>query len=249
MHNMVIHAKWLGIDFGQTLMDPKRMRTYLVIGDTSKELGEPDLVEERCHKWRLMREKYGSWPAVRESHRPEALSFTFDNQPEVNDVYLGVEQKYLTLGDGAIDTISYLRDQGIHISVVCELKKTLGTVSTETELTFLRREDALKYFEEFISPQGKVNLRDGSIDLKYKGTSKETGTLYDVLIKDLASRGIEPSDAVVVGDKEWSDITPAKKRGFKTILYTGCVCRGPTEADIAIRRFSELKEILRFKNE
>ena len=246
---MVLAVKWMGIDFGQTLLDVKRMRTYLMIGDTSKELGEPELVEERCHKWRLMREKYGSWPIFKESHVPEALSFTFDNQPEANTVYPAVEQKYMTLGDGAIDTISYLRDQGIHISVVSELKRTLGPVGANIAMTFLRREDALKYFEEFISPQGKVNLRDGSIDLKYKGTSKETGTLYDVLIKDLASRGIEPSDAVVVGDKEWSDITPAKKRGFKTILYTGCVCRGPTEADIVIRRFSELKEILRFKNE
>ena len=245
---MVIPVKWMGIDFGQTLLDVKRMRTYLMVGDTSKELGEPELVEERCYKWRLMREKYGSWPIVKESHRPEAISFTFDNNPKASSIYHAVEQKYMTLGDGAIDVLSYLKKQGIHISIVSELKRTLGPVGANVAMTFLKREDALKYFEEFISPQGKVNLRDDSIDEKYNGTSKETGTLYDVLLEDLASRGIQPSEAVMVGDKEWSDISPAKKRGFKTIMYIGCVYRGPTEADITISRFSELKEILRYKN-
>ena len=43
---MVIHAKWVGIDFGQTLMDSSPERTYWMIGDTSKQLGEPELVQE-----------------------------------------------------------------------------------------------------------------------------------------------------------------------------------------------------------
>ena len=33
--------------------------------------------------------------------------------------------------------------------------------------------------------------------------------------------GIGPDQAVMMGDKEWTDIAPAKRRGFKTILYTG----------------------------
>jgi FMN phosphatase YigB (HAD superfamily) len=86
------------------------------------------------------------------------------------------------------------------------------------------------------------------MDLRYQGTSKEAGTLYDVLVGDLTARGIKPSDAVMMGDKEWSDITPAKKRGLKTILYTGYICRGPSEADFVIRHFSELKEIVSFGN-
>ena len=62
---VTMYAKWVGIDFGQTLMDSSPERTYWMIGDTSKELGEPELVEERCHRWRMMKEKYGCIPSSR----------------------------------------------------------------------------------------------------------------------------------------------------------------------------------------
>ena len=57
---MSIKAKWVGIDFGQTLCDSSPERTYWMIGDTSKELGQPEFVEVRCHRWRTLKEKYGS---------------------------------------------------------------------------------------------------------------------------------------------------------------------------------------------
>ena len=50
----------------------------------------------------------------------------------------------------------------------------------------------------------------------------------------------------MMGDKEWTDIKPAKERGFRTILYTGYICRGPTEADLVIGRFDELKHKVRY---
>ena len=40
---MGLHVKWMGVDFGQCLMDSTPERTYWMIGDTSKELGEPEL--------------------------------------------------------------------------------------------------------------------------------------------------------------------------------------------------------------
>jgi FMN phosphatase YigB (HAD superfamily) len=78
---MNIEAKWIGFDFGQTLMDTRGMRNYLVIGDTCKQLGEPELVEERIHKFRRMKEKYGAYTTLKEGHRDEIMAYVFDNRP------------------------------------------------------------------------------------------------------------------------------------------------------------------------
>jgi phosphoglycolate phosphatase-like HAD superfamily hydrolase len=110
---------------------------------------------------------------------------------------------------------------------------------------FLIKQGVIEYFDELISPQGKIDLRTGEADLRYKGTSKEVGDLYDVLAEDLRSRGIEPKDAIMVGDKEWSDITPAQKRGFQAIHYSGYVFHAPSSATHEIRHLSELKNIIR----
>ncbi len=242
---MVIKAKWVGIDFGQTLMDSSPERTYWMIGDTSKELGEPELVEIRCHRWRVMKERYGSWSGIKEKHRPEITSYIFDDRPNAGETFSVIEQKYLKLADGAIDAIKSLRDQGIEVSIVAELKRTLGPIGTDMVSRFLVNRNAIEYFDELITPQGKVNLRTGEQDLKYKGFSKEEGNLYDVLADDLAKRGIKTSEAVMVGDKEWSDLTPAQKRGFKAVHYTGFIFHAPSNADAKIRHFSELKEIIK----
>jgi FMN phosphatase YigB (HAD superfamily) len=242
---MVLDVKWVGIDFGQTLCDSSPERTYWMIGDTSKALGEPDLVDMKCKRWRVMKEKYGTWSAIKESHRPEIVSYVFDNRPEAGEIFAVIEQKYLKVADGAVDALKYLRNQGIEVSVVAELRRTFGKIGTDQVSRFLKTQQVIEYFNELISPQGKVNLRDGSLDVKYKGFSKEKGNLYDVLADDLSGRGIKTSEAVMVGDKEWSDITPAQKRGFKAIHYTGYVLHAPSNADYTIRHFSELKEIIK----
>lgn len=229
-------------------MDSSPERTYWMIGDTSKELGEPELVEERCQRWRVMKERYGTWPAIKEKHRPEIISYVFDGRPEAREIFPAIEQKYLKVADGAIDAIKYLRDQGIEVSIVTELRRALELIGTDMVSKFLVNQNVIEYFDELITPQGKINLRDGSTDLSYKGSSKEEGNLYDVLAEDLLKRGIKTSEAVMVGDKEWSDLTPAQKRGFKAIQYMGYIYHAPSNADFKIRHFSELKEIIRGVN-
>jgi FMN phosphatase YigB (HAD superfamily) len=242
---MVLEAKWVGIDFGQTLCDSSPERTYWMIGDTSKELGEPELVGVRCHRWRTMREKYELWSYVKEKHRDEITSYVFDGHPGAAEIFSRMEQKYTKVADGALDAIRYLRDQGIEVSVVAELRRTFGPIGTDQVSRFLQAQNVIEYFDELISPQGKVNLRDNTVDSRYKGFSKEEGTLYDVLAEDLARRGIKTSEAVMVGDKEWSDLTPAQKRGFKAIHYIGFIYHAPSNADFTIRHFSELKNLIK----
>ena len=241
---MAIQVKWCGIDFGQCLMDPSGLRNYLVIGDVCKAMGEPELIDERIHRYRVLKEKYGSYGAIKEGHRDEILSYVFDNSAQAMEVFSLKEQEHLRPAEGAEDTLAYLRDQGIHMAVVAELKKTLGPVGSDIVTRFLNSKGLLQYFDEMITPQGKVNLRNGSADMRYKGKTKEEGTLYDELVEDLLTRGIKTSEAVMVGDKIWTDITPAKQRGFKTIQYIGYINYGTSEADFVVSNFHELKQVI-----
>jgi FMN phosphatase YigB (HAD superfamily) len=88
---------------------------------------------------------------------------------------------------------------------------------------------------------------DETVDERYFGYPRESGTIYDVLTVELAERGISPEAAVMVGDKPSTDIDPAHDRGFKTIQYTGFVDLGPSKADLRIDSFAEFKTILRKK--
>lgn len=243
---MSMAIKWLGLDFGQTLMDGTGQRTALLIGDTSKQLGEPELTEERCHRWRLMKEKYGSYPVIKEGHKPEIMSYVFDGHPRAAEVFTASEQKLIAPTDGVVDALEYLRSEGITIAVVSELKKVIGVIGKDDMTSrFLKNKNIMGYFDELVTPLGRVNYRNGSIDLKYQGSSKEQGSLYDLLAEDLLKQGLKTSEAVIVGDKEWSDITPAQKRGFKTIQFVGIVNHGPSNADYVMRHFRELKDIVR----
>jgi FMN phosphatase YigB (HAD superfamily) len=243
---MSIEAKWVGFDFGQCLIDPSGLRNYRVIGDVCKEMGEPERIEERIHRYRVLKEKYGSYGAIKEGHRDEILSYVFEKNKEAMEIFGAKEQEHLKVAPGTEEALQYLRDKGIERAVVAELKKTLGPVGTDIVTRFLKSKGLLHYFDELVSPQGSVNLRDGSVDLRYKGKTKEEGSLYDELSKDLLKRGIRTSEAVMIGDKLWTDISPAKKRGFKTIQYIGYINYGSSEdADFVISNFRELEGIVK----
>jgi FMN phosphatase YigB (HAD superfamily) len=246
--NTAMEVKWCGFDYGQCIMEPGGLRNPLLFGDIYKKLGKPELIPDKIKKYRILKEKYGSYGRIKEGHRDEIYSFVLDDDPAAIELFGEKEQELLDMGEGLVDALDYLQAQGIELQVVSEMKKTLGPVGTDIVSRFLKRRGLVKYFKELITPQGKINLEHDSIDPKYKGHTKKDGSLYDVLAQELKERGIEPHEAVMVGDKPETDINPAHDRGFKTIKYTGFIDLGDSKADRVIHSFSELKTILKNKD-
>ncbi|MHB8869476.1 MAG: HAD family hydrolase [Thermoleophilia bacterium] len=241
----VLEVKWAGFDFGQCIMEPGGLRNPLVFGDLCKKLGRPELAAEKIHRYRVLKEKYGGYGAIKEGHRDEIHSYVLDDDPRSIQLFSEMEQVHLDMGAGLVDALEYLRGQGVELQVVSEMKKTLGPVGTDIVSRFLKSRGLVEYFRELITPQGKIDLIDETVDSRYVGFTKESGTIYDVLAAELAERGITPEEAVMVGDKPATDIDPAHERGFKTIQYTGFVDLGPSQADLRIDSFAELKTVLR----
>ncbi len=242
---MAIEVKWCGFDFGQCLMNPSGLRNYLVIGDVCKMLGEPEKIDERIHRYHAMKEKYGSYGAIKEGHRDEILTTVFEGNDEAMEYFSMKEQEHLQMGKGLLESLIYLKNEGIHLYVVAELKKTLGPMGSDIITRFLQTKRLMEYFEVLVTPQGKIDLKNGDIDTRYQGRTKKAGTLYDTLADDLKEIGIKPSEAVMIGDKRETDIVPAKQRGFKTIQYVGFINYGDTGADLVISDFRELIETLK----
>ncbi len=242
-----MEVKWCGFDYGQCIMEPGGIRNPLLYGNLYKALGKPELIPDKIRKYRMLKEKYGTFSLIKEGHRDEIYSFVLDDDQEAIDLFGQLEQDLLDMGDGLEVALDYLQAQGIELQVVSEMKKTMGAVGTDIVSRFLKNRGLTKYFKELVTPQGKITLEDNSIDLKYKGFTKKEGTLYDVLAQELKERGIEPHEAVMVGDKPETDIDPAHDRGFKTIQYTGFIDLGESKADMVIHSFDELKEILKKK--
>jgi FMN phosphatase YigB (HAD superfamily) len=244
---IVMEVKWCGFDYGQCIMEPGGLRNPRVFGDIYKELGRPEWIPDKIRKYRILKEKYGTYGRIKEGHRDEIYSFVLDNDPRAIELFGEKEQELLDMGEGIEDALAYLQSQGIALQVVSEMKKTLGAVGTDIVSRFLKRRGLVKYFRELVTPQGKIDLVNDTVDPRYKGHTKEDGSLYDVLAQDLRERGIEPHEAVMVGDKPQTDIDPAHERGFKTIKYTGFVDLGESKADVVIQSFSQLKTILKKK--
>jgi FMN phosphatase YigB (HAD superfamily) len=242
---MILEVKWCGFDFGQCIMEPGGLRNPLVFGDICKELGKPELIPDKMRRYRILKEKYGTYGRIKEGHRDEIYSFVLDNDPEAMELFSEQEQKRLAMGEGLEDALEYLQSQGIELQVISEMKKTLGPVGTDLVSKFLKGKGLVKYFKVLVTPQGKIDLQHDTLDPRYKGCTKKDGSLYDVLVQELKEQGIEPQEAVMVGDKPETDIDPAHDRGFKTIQYTGYYDFGNSKADVVISSFEELKKIVR----
>jgi FMN phosphatase YigB (HAD superfamily) len=242
---MIFEVKWCGFDFGQCIMEPGGLRNPLVFGDIYKQLGKPELIPDKMRKYRILKEKYGTYGRIKEGHRDEIYGYVLDNDPEAIELFSEHEQKRLEMADGLVDALEYLKSQGIELQVISEMKKTLGPVGTDLVSKFLKGKGLVKYFKELITPQGKIDLQHDTLDPRYKGRTKKDGSLYDVLVQELKEQDIAPQEALMVGDKPETDIDPAHDRGFKTIQYTGYYDFGNSKADVVISSFEELKNIVK----
>lgn len=242
---MTLYLKWLGFDFGQCIMDPRGLRNPLFFNDIMKELGRPEEIPEKIHRYRRMKEKYVTYSGIKEGHKDKILSYVFDGDEEAMEIFNRKEQEELSTGDYLAETLQYLRDKGIVCDVVSEMKKTLGPVGSDMITKFLHNKGIIKYFDYFYSPLARINLTEMTADYEIKGKTKASGELYDYLIEDLARRGIELEHACMIGDKIRTDIEPPRKKGFHTIQFTGYKDFGPTEyAEFRVESFSELKDFV-----
>jgi FMN phosphatase YigB (HAD superfamily) len=242
---MAAKIKWVGIDFGQCLMSPSSLRNPLIFSDIGKLLGKHEMIPVWIHRMRRLKEKYGNYSAIKEGHRDEIENYVLDGNKEAHRIFRIKEQEFLSLPPGAGEFISWLNQKGIKPDVVAELKKTLGAMGADIVTGFLMHQRITGQFRNLVTPQGKVDLATDARDSKYAGTSKETGTLYDLLIGDLAKEGIKPENCVMIGDKWSTDIVPAKQRGFTTIQYTGHIDMGLCEStDHYAKDFFEVKDIV-----
>ena len=242
---MILEVKWCGFDYGETVMNADHFRTAIVFGDICKTLGKPELILDMMNKSRILKEKYGSYPHVHEGHKHEFFEFVLDNDPEAMVLLKQKEQELLKPGDGVEDALAYLRSEGIEIYMVSEMKQSPEPLGKDTITRFLKRHGIFKHFDGLITPLGGIDFRTNAVDLRYKGATKTEGTIYDVIAQELNERGIEPHEAVMVGDRPSTDINPAHKRGFKTIQYIGFTDLGKSDADAIIKSFEELKRIIK----
>jgi len=243
---MTLNIKWLGVDFGQCLMDPRGLRNPLMFGEIMRDLGRPEEIAERIHRYRRMKEKYQNYSLMKEGHRPEIREYVFGNDDEAWELFSEYEQRLLMPADGIADTLAWLREQGIICDVVAELKKTLGPIGSDHVTMFLQRQGLSQYFDYFYSPSGRVRLSDGKADFGCQGKDKTSGTMYDYLLEDLARRGINIDECAIIGDKLSTDIEPSRRRGFHTIQFTGYIDMGPSEyAEYRVESFPQVKEFVK----
>jgi hypothetical protein len=239
-------TKWVGIDYGQCFMTPSSLRNPRMFSDIAKLVGKQEMIPVWIDRMRRLKEKYGSYSGIKEGHKDEIESYVLDNDHEAMEIFNDKEQELLSLAPGAGEFLVWLNENGIRPSIISELKKTLGPVGDDMITRFLLTKGVIKYFKYFITPQGKMDLDTEEKTYAYKGTSKELGTLYDLLIKELAEEGITPKECVMIGDKQSTDIIPPKQRGWTTIQYTGHIDLGPCEhSDYYAKDWFEVKQIMK----
>jgi FMN phosphatase YigB (HAD superfamily) len=244
-NKLILEVKWCGFDYGETIMNAENLRNADVFGDIYKTLGKPEFSPGKIRRYRILKEKYGNYPQIHEGHKDELFEFVLDNDSEAISLFKQKEQELLDTSDGVEEALAYLSSEDIEIYMVSEMKQSPDPIGKDHITRFLKRQGIAKYFDGLITPVGKIDFRTSAVDLKYKGSTKAEGSIYELIAQDLKARGIEPHEAVIVGDRPETDITPAHRRGFKTIQYTGFVNKGKTEADAVIESFEKLKSIVR----
>lgn len=238
--------RWCGFDYGETLMDPSGLRNSLLWGDVYKSVGRPELAADKVHAYRVLREAYGEYYTVKEAHRHEVFTFVMGGDDQAQQAFMEAEPRLLGHGDHVHEALQALSDAGIVLDVVSELIRTVGPIDQNVILRFLTAHDLRRFFRFLVTPLGKIDVATGTlVDERYRGHTKGDGTIYDVLVQDLAEQGISTREAVMVGDRPSTDIVPAHARGLRTVQYAGYSHRAQSPAaDALIDDFRDLPPLM-----
>lgn len=128
----------------------------------------------------------------------------------------------LVLEDDAVDVLEYLKSRGYALAIVSNMG------SYDIVLRILSRDKILKYFNAIVASQ-------------MVGWRKPSSKIYEYTLRLL---GLNPREAVHVGDDPIADVFGAKKVGLKVIHKPRPDTPPSPLADAIIIRLSDLKEII-----
>lgn len=189
---------------------------------------------ERC--WTVMTERF--WITDREPSRDDQVRLFFDclesglgarlDQPSFSravDAYgLPAFEFPPDPMPGAIDALRELRARGLRLGIVSNTGRTPGIVLRR----ILERHDMLRYFDEVaISYSDEVGFR------------KPHARIF---ARSLRALGVEPAQALHIGDNPDADVLGARKAGMRTAHYAIAGCAPSPVADIVVRDLADLAD-------
>lgn len=239
-------VKWVGFDYGLTLMDPTHIRAKVIMGITfiDYEVDQPGIIDEKVKQYYELKKKYGSFGKLKEYGRREIYSKILENDKRAIKIFEDAELKLLKPPEGLRSSLEFLKKKGLEINITSTQETEEGV---DLMVRFLNMYD-LRFFFNNIITTCKIIKEDGSVEYP-KNLSKADGSFYDKIIKDfLEPKGIDPSEAVIIGDKPRDDIVVPKRKGFKTIFYTGVAYKDMNipeipEADFLVKHYKQLENI------
>ena len=260
---MNISIRWCGFDFGGTIIDPRKNYQNWIeaINEIYTELRKPEVINEKLARFdeliaeyeydeRLMGgivddiefwKKYYRLKRLRETDMPKFFSYILDNNQKAIELFRKRSFRYLKIADGLKECLTYLKDKGISVNIVSDVGNEKAVKTIPNALGFF---DLTPYFSEIITNYGRIK-NNGDMDLSYKGMGKTDGAIYKKLARDLLDIGIQPSQALIIGDRPVEDVDKAKENGFKAIQFMGIMKRRVSNAaDYVISDLRELKKIL-----
>ncbi len=232
--------RWIGFDYGQCLMDStnRKLEYWMAAVFIDEEKNRPGIIDEKIRMYKALIEKYGDFRRLHERGRNEVEEEILEKNPCLIRKYYESEIKLLKPANGVRGALKYLKSKGHSLNIVSEV----GSVSQmNVIIEFLNLYNLRHFFSRIYSPLGVIR-EDGELDKSFKGVSKEDGSIYNKLKRELEEVGIDTSEAVIIGDHPVKDVIMAKKFGFITVHYAAK--NEPSEkADYVIKHFSELKNI------
>ena len=260
---MNISIRWCGFDMGGTIMDPTKNYQGWVetINEIYTKLGKPEVINEKLARFdeligeyeydeRLMDgieheiefwKRHYRLKRLQETGMQKFFSYILDNNQEAIGLFRKRNFRFLKPADGIKECLAYLKNKGIIINIVSDVGSEVMLKNYPHLLSLF---DLTPYFSEIITNYGKIKS-NGDMDLSYKGMDKTDGAIYKKLARDLLDIGIQPSQALIIGDRPVEDVDKAKENGFKAIQFTGIMKRRISKvADYVISDLKELKKIL-----